>query len=221
MDQTTFTAVAIVILLFSIIVHEVMHGLVALKFGDHTAKDAGRLTLNPLPHVDPLGTILVPAILILSGLFLPNGNSFIIGWAKPVPINPFNFTNIRKGELFVSLAGVGSNFALAILAAAIYHLFILLLPQIILELLEFTVTINLILGVFNLLPIPPLDGSKVLMSRLSTKLAIQYQSIERYGMFIIFFLLFFPIAGVPILSLIMGIIINTINLILRVPLRLF
>lgn len=212
---------AIVILLFSIIVHEVMHGLVALKFGDHTAKNAGRLTLNPLPHIDPLGTILVPAVLILYGLLFPGGNGFIIGWAKPVPINPLNFYNFRKAELFVSLAGVGANFTLAILAAIIYHLFIHLFPQAILELLSFTVTINLLLGVFNLLPIPPLDGSKVLMSRLPTKLANQYRSFERYGMFILLFLWFFPIAGVPILGLIVAVAVNTINLFLRVPLRLF
>ena len=116
MDPTIFAG-AIVILLFSVIVHEVMHGLVALKFGDRTAQNAGRLTLNPLPHIDPIGTILVPTILILSGLLLPGGNSFIIGWAKPVPVNPLNFSNFRTGELFVSLAGVGSNFALAIFAA--------------------------------------------------------------------------------------------------------
>ncbi|MDO8638193.1 MAG: site-2 protease family protein [Candidatus Daviesbacteria bacterium] len=220
-----FIASSIVVLLFSVIIHEVMHGVMALKFGDRTAENAGRLTLNPIPHIDPVGTILVPSLLIISGLLFPGGSSFIIGWAKPVPVNPLNFSNIRKGELFVSLAGVGSNFALAIFAALIYHLFILLQPLtanlLILEILSFTVTINLLLGVFNLLPIPPLDGSKVLMSRLPTKLAIQYQRVERYGMFLLLFLWFFPIAGVPILGLIIGLAINAINLVLRVPLRLF
>lgn len=218
-------ASSIVILLFSVIVHEVMHGVMAFKFGDRTALNAGRLTLNPIPHIDPIGTILVPSLLIISGLLFPGGGGFIIGWAKPVPVNPLNFSNIRKGELFVSLAGVGSNFALAIFATIIYHLYILLLPLtanlLILEILSFTVTINLLLGIFNLLPIPPLDGSKVLMSRLPTKLAIKYQSIEKYGIFILLFLWFFPIAGVPILGLVIGLAVNAINLILRVPLRLF
>ncbi|MDO8570633.1 MAG: site-2 protease family protein [Candidatus Daviesbacteria bacterium] len=223
--EPVLIASSIVILLFSVIIHEVMHGVMALKFGDRTAENAGRLTLNPIPHIDPIGTILVPTMLILSGLLFPGGSGFIIGWAKPVPVNPLNFSNIRKGELYVSLAGVGSNFALAIFATIIYHLYILLSPLtanlLILEILSFTVTINLLLGIFNLLPIPPLDGSKVLMSRLPTKLAIQYQSLEKYGMLILLFLWFVPIAGVPILGLIISLLVNALGSILGVPLRLF
>src|SRR5258708_9874631 len=115
-------AISLVILLFSVIVHEVMHGLVALKFGDHTAEHAGRLTLNPIPHIDPIGTILLPAIFLILPLVTGVPSRFFIGWAKPVPVNPLNFTNIRNGELLVSLAGIASNVTLALLAAIIYHL---------------------------------------------------------------------------------------------------
>lgn len=221
--EPTYLAGAIVILLFSVILHEVMHGLAALSFGDHTAEQAGRLTLNPIPHIDPIGTILVPALFLLPSL-LGGGSGFILGWAKPVPVNPLNFTDIRRGEFFVSLAGVAANFSLAILATILYHL----LPSIMhnispvaLALLQFTVTMNLILGVFNLFPIPPLDGSKLLLSQLPTHLAIEYQKIERYGLFLILLLWFVPVGGVPILSLIMGTIVSFLGSLLNIPLRLF
>src|SRR3990167_424471 len=110
-----FFAISIIILLFSVIVHEVMHGYVALKFGDHTAERAGRLTLNPIPHIDIFGTILLPGLLILSG------SPILFGWAKPVPVNPLNFSDLRKGELLVSAAGVLSNFAIAIVSAVLFH----------------------------------------------------------------------------------------------------
>src|SRR3972149_2480043 len=137
-----FFALSIVILLFSVIVHEVMHGVVAKKFGDHTAERAGRLTLNPLPHIDPVGTILLPGLLIMSG------SPILFGWAKPVPVNPLNFSNLRRGELVVAAAGVLSNFGLAILAALLYHLLNTLPNPSILLLgsLRFAVLINLVLG---------------------------------------------------------------------------
>lgn len=189
-----FLALAVVILLFSVIVHEVMHGLIALKFGDRTALNAGRLTLNPIPHIDPVGTILLPIF------FLVFRTGFFIAWAKPVPINPLNFNNIRKGELFVSLAGVGSNFALAMLGTIFYHLFSFnILLQ---DIFQFTVGINLMLGVFNLLPIPPLDGSKVVLTLLPYHLAKEYEKMTSYGFLIILALLYFNILGL-ILSLIL------------------
>lgn len=110
-----FFALSIIVLLFSVIVHEVMHGVVALRFGDTTAQRAGRLTLNPIPHIDLFGTILLPALLIFTG------SPILFGWAKPVPINPLNFSNIRRGELFVSAAGILANFGLAVAAAVIFH----------------------------------------------------------------------------------------------------
>lgn len=154
-----FFAISIIVLLFSVIVHEVMHGLIALKFGDRTAQNAGRLTLNPIPHIDLIGTILLPILLIFSG------SPILFGWAKPVPVNPLNFSNLRKGEFFVSAAGILANFSLAIIATIIYHILNTLpqeFPSLVGAVLRFTININLVLGVFNLFPIHPLDGSKIL-----------------------------------------------------------
>lgn len=187
-----FFALSIVILLFSVIIHEVMHGVVALKFGDHTAEKAGRLTLNPIPHIDLFGTILLPALLIIPPLLVGAPPGFIIGWAKPVPVNPLNFSNIKRGELFVSAAGILANFGLAIIATIIYHILNALpqtFPATVGNLLSFTILINLVLGIFNLLPIPPLDGSKILMSQLPYNLAKRYEKIESYGFLILLILL--------------------------------
>ncbi len=196
-----FLALSIVILLFSVIVHEVMHGLVAKYFGDDTAERMGRLTLNPIPHIDLFGTILLPGLLILSGA------PILLGWAKPVPVNPLNFKNLRRGELYVSLAGILANFGLAVAAALIYHLLEALpqnFPYLLGALLRFTVTINLVLGIFNFFPIPPLDGSKVLMSQLPYNLARQYQKIEPYGILILLILLMVPVGGTSLLHTILG-----------------
>lgn len=186
MDPTLF-ALSIVVLLFSIIVHEVMHGLVALKFGDHTAQNAGRLTLNPIPHIDPIGSILVPLSLLL--LNAP----IMFGWAKPVPVNPFNFRDMRRAELYVSSAGVAANFGLAILAALLFHLAGFFNTYLLVSLAIIAIKINLALALFNLLPIPPLDGSKVLLAFLPTHLALAYQRLERYGLLILILLLISPI----------------------------
>lgn len=194
-------ALSIIILLFSVIIHEVMHGFAALKFGDHTAQRAGRLTLNPVPHIDLVGTILLPGILIFTG------SPILFGWAKPVPVNPLNFSNIRRGELVVSAAGILANFGLAIAAALLYH-FLNALPQtfpaIVGGLLRFTVTINLVLGIFNLFPIPPLDGSKILLSQLPLNLAKSYQKIEPYGFLILLLLLMIPFGRGSLLQTILG-----------------
>lgn len=194
----TLVAGAIVILLFSIIVHEVMHGLMALKFGDHTAKNAGRLTLNPLPHIDPIGSILVPLSLFIFG------SPIMFGWAKPVPVNPFNFTNIKKGELYTASAGIVANFGLALLAALIFHLSGFFNLYIIQALAVITIKLNLVLAFFNLIPIPPLDGSKIVLSFLSTKTAIAYQKWEKYGLIILLLILISPVdflgAGLSLLT---------------------
>lgn len=203
-----FLALSIVILLFSVIVHEVMHGLVALRFGDRTAQAAGRLTLNPIPHIDPVGTILLPAILLFSG------SPILFGWAKPVPVNPLNFSNFRKGELVVSAAGILANFGLAILAAIIFHILDTLpvvFPPVLGNLLHFAVIINLVLGVFNLFPIPPLDGSKILLSRLPASMIKDYQRIEPYGFIILLILLFIPLSGTNLLQAILGFFVNILS----------
>ncbi len=184
-------AVPLIVLLFSVILHEVMHGFVAKKFGDNTAERAGRLTLNPIPHIDPVGTILLP----LASLYL---GGILFGWAKPVPVNPLNFSNLRKGELMVSAAGILANFGLAVAAALVFRLLDGLpqtFPALLGGILSFTVLINLVLGIFNLLPIPPLDGSKILLSQLPSKLAAEYQKIESYGFIILLLLLFTGMLG--------------------------
>lgn len=190
-------ALSIIILIFSVIVHEVMHGYVALMFGDHTAERAGRLTLNPIPHIDPIGTILLPGILLLVPFLTGTPPGFLIGWAKPVPVNPLNFRDLRKGEIFVSLAGVGSNFALALVFAVLYHISSAFLSNpLSLTVLEFGVQINLVLAIFNLLPVPPLDGSKVLTTLLPYEAARRFEAISfQYGFMIILLLLYFNIIG--------------------------
>lgn len=154
------------ILIFSIILHEVAHGYAADKLGDKTARYAGRLTLNPIPHIDMLGSIIVPFISVLA----PGG--FIFGWAKPVPYNPYNFTKLREwGEFIVAAAGPGTNFALAVVFALLARL--PLDPSF--QVICFAgVLVNLWLGFLNLIPVPPLDGSKVLSGLLPRSLGYQY-----------------------------------------------
>ena len=191
----------IAILVMSVVIHEVSHGYAANLLGDPTARLEGRLTLNPLKHLDPFGSIILPLLMFL----VPGG--IIFGWAKPVPVNPLNFKNLRRGELMVSAAGILANFALAIAAAVIYH-FLDALPQtfpaILGSLLRFTVTINLVLGVFNLFPIPPLDGSKVLLSQLPLNLAKQYQRLEPYGILILLIFMMIPFGNSSLLQTFLG-----------------
>jgi Zn-dependent protease len=177
-----------------------MHGLVALKFGDHTAQRAGRLTLNPVPHIDPIGTILLPAFLVLLPLLTGVAPGIFIAWAKPVPVNPLNFRDIRRGELMVSLAGIAANFGLAFVAAVLYHLLptSLSFAPFLKAALRFAVGINLMLFAFNIIPIPPLDGSNALLSQLNYNWARKYESISRYGFLIILMLLYTGIIGLII-----------------------
>ncbi|MCL5784490.1 MAG: site-2 protease family protein [Patescibacteria group bacterium] len=209
MDPTVL-ALGIVILLFSVILHEVMHGWVALKFGDRTAQHAGRLTLNPIPHIDLVGTILLPLVFILSG------SGMIFGWAKPVPVNPLNFRDIRKGELAVSSAGILANLGLAVIAAILFHLTKSAGSDLLQGILGFAVNINLILAVFNLLPIPPLDGSKIVLSFLPPHMAIKYMQIEKYGFLILLILWFLPFSGTTLLWGLLGLPLGLLHMLLGV-----
>ncbi len=197
--QIEFLALSLIILLLSVIVHEVMHGWVALKFGDHTAERAGRLTLNPLPHIDPIGTIVLPLMLFLSG------SPILFGWAKPVPVNPLNFSDLRKGELLVSSAGILANLGIAIICAALYHISnTLSIQPFLTQLFAFGANINLLLAVFNLIPLPPLDGSKVLLSQLPYNAARQFEKLEPYGPFLLLALWFIPFGHGTLLGFILG-----------------
>ncbi len=189
MTQDTLMQIGIwaVPVLFSIVVHEVSHGWVAQKLGDHTAASMGRLTLNPLNHIDLLGTIILPLIGIVLG-------GFVFGWAKPVPVNPYNFyqhVNIRKGMMWVALAGPTSNFVLAFIGAFLLVGAQYFFPS---EFLMFVASafiwINIYLALFNLLPIPPLDGSKIIMGILPPyRFDAFLLKMERFGFFILIFLL--------------------------------
>lgn len=184
------------VLILSVVVHEYAHGRIALAQGDRTAADAGRLTLNPIPHIDLMGSVLVPI-----GLWVASGGAAVFGWAKPVPVNPDNYADRRRGDLLVSSAGVIANF---LLAAAFVLLVILLvhleraLPvssgalEPALQMAQFGILINLLLGVFNLVPVPPLDGSHLLYYMLPRHLRARYQSLGRYGFLVLLLILFVP-----------------------------
>jgi len=194
----------LVILIFSAILHEVMHGVVADKLGDPTAKLMGRLTLNPIPHLDPVMSILLPALLVFSG------SPIIFGAAKPVPVNPIHFRDPKKDMALTALAGPLTNILLAVIAAQILK-FSLLTSQLS-PLLYMVVLYNLMLAIINLLPIPPLDGSKVFAAILPNDLASLYLSIERYGIFILFFLLLFPFGEFSLGSIINDLILFSLGL---------
>lgn len=177
--------IAIAILIISVIIHEVSHGYAAYMMGDRTAAYAGRLTLNPLKHLDPIGSIIVPAISYLLG-------GFIIGWAKPVPYNPYNFTRKRFGEIWVALAGPFSNILLAVIFGVCIRLgvvFSIISPSFI-SIAGMVVLINLVLAVFNLVPIPPLDGSKLIFALFPNQYGRLRFVLERYGLILVFFFIF-------------------------------
>ena len=176
------------VLIFSIVVHEVAHAWVALKEGDDTAQSLGRITLNPISHLDPIGSFLVPLILF----FMPGG--FIFGWAKPVPIDPRKFRDFRGGDIRVSMAGIVSNLILAVVFMLMAVVFIKLQGAFpfgestlgfLIRTARFGVLINLILAVFNLVPIPPLDGSHVVYHFLPRAWRAGYQQAGRYGILVL------------------------------------
>jgi len=186
--------IMIVPLLFAVTIHEVAHGYVAYKMGDNTAMLAGRLSLNPIKHLDFFGSFFLPLLLKLTG------SAIIFGYAKPVPVNFSNFRNYRKSTIYVSSAGVLANFALAIISGLLFQILTYFQPLWhasflkpfaldLYQMLGYSVLINLVLAVFNLIPIPPLDGSKILAMLLPVSLRLQYARMERFGMIIIISLL--------------------------------
>jgi Zn-dependent protease len=203
--------ISIFVILFAITVHEASHGWAALKMGDPTAYHMGRITLNPIRHIDPIGTILLPAMLIIMG-------QPPFGWAKPVPVNPMNLKNPRKDNLIISIAGPASNIAVAVVAFIILKIilnlnpslfygggFATLLPAII-DILYLTVLLNVILAFFNLIPIPPLDGSGVVMGLISEEAAQKYEQIRPYGFFILILLIMTGFIG-----RILGVVLRIVN----------
>lgn len=184
MDISIIFSVAILIL--SVVIHEVAHGYAALVLGDVTAKYAGRLSMNPLKHMDPFGSVILP---LLMAWINPN---FVFGWAKPVPYNPYNLGNKRWGELLVAIAGPISNILLAILMGIVVRFGVVLgLPDAFYDLAGLTVRINIYLAVFNMMPIPPLDGSKVLFALFPESADTLRNALERYGIFFLLVFIFF------------------------------
>jgi len=180
-------------LIISITIHEFCHALTADRLGDPTPRSFGRLTLNPLAHADPVGTILLPLLSAFTGI--PT-----IGWAKPVPIDPYNLKNPKRDEILISLAGPAGNILLAILCSLVSKIFGI--QNILLYLL---ILINVSLAVFNLLPIPPLDGSKIFLNLLPQEKSLQWQeTFDRYGFILLIILVFLPIGGTPIFQTIMS-----------------
>jgi Zn-dependent protease len=168
--------IALVILVFSAILHEIAHGYVAERFGDPTARIMGRLTLDPRKHIDPIMSIALPLLLLISG------SPIIIGGAKPVPVDPFNLRDGRKDLALVSLAGPLTNVAIAVIFSLIFRIF----PS---GIIGLVVQLNLLLAIFNLIPIPPLDGSKIFSLLLPEKMADAYISQGTIGLILIFILL--------------------------------
>lgn len=192
----------IIVLIMSAIIHEYMHGWMADQLGDPTAKLAGRLTLNPVPHIDLFGSILLPAILVFSGA------GFVFGWAKPVPFNPYNLSDQKYGSAKVAIAGPAANFITAIFFGMILR-FVPISSLMLVGLLQIIVFINLLLMVFNLVPIPPLDGSKVIAPFLPHNLQVKFVELERYGLFLvlIFIMFAFPII-MPVISFLFRLIVG-------------
>lgn len=197
MDSIQQIIVWAVPVIAAVVLHEVAHGFVADRLGDPTAKERGRLTLNPISHIDPFGTIALPAFLIFAN------SPFVFGYAKPVPVNFGRLGNPKRDMIWVALAGPATNVVLAIFSAALFHTMLGIYSpgessaalEGVLLMLKASVIINVVLATFNLLPILPLDGGRVLTGLLPLKLAIAYSRLEPFGMFIVVLLLATDVLG--------------------------
>ncbi len=187
--------------LLAVVIHEVSHGYVAYKLGDNTAKFMGRLTLNPIAHIDIFGTVILPAILLLAH------SPILFGWAKPVPVNFFNLKNPKRDSAYVALAGPASNIIMAVGFAIIYHIFTFIsipyIQQPMLLTCIYGVQLNLIFAFFNLIPILPLDGGRILAAFMPPKMAYSFSKIEPYGMYIVIALIFLGVFNVIYYLLVM------------------
>ena len=207
-------AVGAIPVLFAITLHEVAHGMVARHFGDRTAEMLGRLSLNPLKHVDPVGTIVVPAILFMTG-------GFLFGWAKPVPVAFGNLRNPKKDMIFVALAGPVANILMGIVWALILKLVFLfgaqeaLAGEFLISMCEIGILINALLAAFNLLPIPPLDGGRVLRGLVSESIGYYLDRIEPFGLIILVLLMVSGLLWVlvsPLLALVQALILFVVRI---------
>ena len=192
---------SIIILIFSVILHEVAHGFMADRLGDPTARLAGRLTLNPLKHIDPIGSIVMPIITYMAG--------FTFGWAKPVPYNPYNLRHKRRGELLIALAGPVSNLSIAVIFGLLIRCLASssILSPAFLTITSYIIIINIVLAVFNLIPLPPLDGSKIIFSLLPNQYGQLRMTLEQYAPFFIFVVVFFVWKLIsPLVSIVFGLI---------------
>ncbi len=191
----------IIVLVFSAVVHEVSHGFMAERLGDPTARLAGRLTLNPLKHLDPFGSVLLPLLMLLSG------TGIVFGWAKPVPYNPYQLKDPAKGGALIAAAGPASNLAIAAVFALFFRVLAAATGPVpgsaaaLLLLTGLIVQVNLMLAIFNLVPIPPLDGSKILIAFLPASAGRAFGSIERYGFLLVLLFIFF---GFSIIAPVIG-----------------
>jgi Zn-dependent protease len=185
--STAITIFSLIVLLFSVIIHELAHGYVAYSLGDPTAKYAGRLTLNPLKHLDAFGSVILPLMLLIASA----GQGPIFGWAKPVPINPYNFKDQKWGALKVAISGPATNFAIAVIFGLLIRFLNMPLSAPFIQLLSIIVIYNFLWGIFNLIPMPPLDGSWILFRFFPPGFEKIKMFLEQYGLFILIFFIFF------------------------------
>lgn len=189
--------------LLAIVAHEWAHGYMAMRFGDDTAKNEGRLTFNPGAHIDMMGTVIFPLIGVVLGWA-------VIGWARPVPVNPNRFSNVRKGIFWVSFAGPLANFTLGFFSSLIYAIVATQVSQtfgyyeIILKMLSYSIFINFLLGVFNLIPLPPLDGSRMVSSFLKGETLLKYEQFARYTPMIFLIIISLSMMGISTLGRILA-----------------